>query len=136
MKHGAGILLIKDGKVLLVRAGNKSKQLNGAISFPGGTIEQGESPETTAKRELTEETGLVAGKLIDFPGNYVEAELQLKLEQAQVSFKVFLINEFLGELKATDETEPFWVDLDEAQKMILLGKNNQILESAIKFLKI
>lgn len=35
-----------------------------SIEFPGGVIERDETPEQAAERELTEETGFAAGKLI------------------------------------------------------------------------
>ena len=35
-----------------------------STEFPGGVIDKGESPEAAAKRELTEETGFTAEKLI------------------------------------------------------------------------
>ncbi|MBX4187370.1 MAG: NUDIX domain-containing protein [Candidatus Doudnabacteria bacterium] len=134
MKQGAGVLLIKDGKVLLVKAGIKSKQPTGQISFPGGTIEEGESEEQAARREFTEETGLTAGALEEFPGNRVEGVVKRKDGEAVFGWTVFLTDEYQGELRATEETEPLWADLDEAQKMPLYGKNNQILDDAIKFL--
>lgn len=136
MKKGAGIIAIKDDKVLLVKAGIKSLQADGSIAFPGGHIDPWESEEETARRELTEETGLTAGAITDFPGNYVEASVERKDGWVEFSFKVFLSQEFTGELKATDETEPFWADIEEARKMKLYGKNNEILEAAIKFLKL
>ena len=42
------------------RHGIKSK----SIEFPGGVIDDGEAPETGAKRELLEETGYKAGKIV------------------------------------------------------------------------
>ncbi|OGE73847.1 MAG: hypothetical protein A3I07_00585 [Candidatus Doudnabacteria bacterium RIFCSPLOWO2_02_FULL_42_9] len=135
MKSGAGILAIKDGKILLVKAGIKSLQKDGSIAFPGGHIDPGETPEITAKREFTEETGLLANNLIDFPGNYVQASVERKDGWVDFSFKVFLCTNVSGELQASEETEPFWLDLEEARKMNLYGKNNEILEAAIKFLR-
>jgi mutator protein MutT len=136
MKRSAGILLIKDRKVLLIRALDGSKQLNGTISFPGGDVEDGETLEQTAKREFQEETGFTPGELIDFPRNYVEAVLKIKSGIKKISFKVYITQDYTGNLKSSVETEPFWTDLEKAQKMKLFGKNNQILDAAIKYLGI
>ena len=35
-----------------------------SVEFPGGVVDKGEEPEAAAKRELEEETGFKAGKLI------------------------------------------------------------------------
>jgi ADP-ribose pyrophosphatase YjhB (NUDIX family) len=46
----AGVVLIQDRKVLVVRESDES-----VYSFPGGTLEGNESPEQTAIREVEEE---------------------------------------------------------------------------------
>ena len=55
-KVGVGILVVKDGALLL----GKRKGAHGAGSWaaPGGKLEFGESIEACARRELFEETGL------------------------------------------------------------------------------
>jgi 8-oxo-dGTP diphosphatase len=54
----AGVLLVEDGRVLLVR--RKFDPRAGSWCLPAGFMESGETPEETAVRELFEETGLEA----------------------------------------------------------------------------
>jgi ADP-ribose pyrophosphatase YjhB (NUDIX family) len=60
-RPGASVAVFRDGLVLL---GQRSKPpLEGVWSLPGGHIEAGESAEDAARRELMEETGVIAGPL-------------------------------------------------------------------------
>lgn len=55
-KIGVGVLVVKDGKVLLGK--RKNAHGEGRWCFPGGHLEFNESPEDCALREVLEETGL------------------------------------------------------------------------------
>ncbi|MCD6349096.1 MAG: NUDIX hydrolase, partial [Candidatus Korarchaeota archaeon] len=56
------ILPVEDGHVYLIK--QYRYPLDGYIwEIPAGTLEEGESPEECARRELEEETGLRAGRL-------------------------------------------------------------------------
>lgn len=52
------VIPVRDGKVLLQRRAD-----TGQWGYPGGYLEPGETPEESAKRELLEETGLIAHTL-------------------------------------------------------------------------
>ena len=66
---GVGIVLMKDGKILLGKRNDdpdKAKSLlNGAGTWtmPGGKLRFGEEFEQAARRELLEETGVIAKKI-------------------------------------------------------------------------
>ncbi len=62
-KVGVGVIVIKDGKILLGK--RKNAHGEGSWSFPGGHLELNESWEDCASRETKEETG-VAIKNIRF----------------------------------------------------------------------
>lgn len=59
---GVGVIIIRDGKVLLGK--RKGALGSGTWSFPGGHLEWDESVEECARREVAEETGL--SNLTDF----------------------------------------------------------------------
>lgn len=53
------VLLLKDGKVLLVRRSDNERLLPGYYELPGGRVELGETLEHAAKRKLLKELGVV-----------------------------------------------------------------------------
>lgn len=55
-KPVAGVLALKDGKLLLIQRGNEPKR--GLWSFPTGYIDVGDTPEETAIRETKEEANV------------------------------------------------------------------------------
>ncbi|MDN5927475.1 MAG: NUDIX domain-containing protein [Hyphomicrobiales bacterium] len=56
LRHGDRFLLVERGRA----------PARGQFAFPGGRLEQDESPEEAARRELIEETGLATGELALF----------------------------------------------------------------------
>ncbi len=68
--HSAAILpMTVDGKVILTHEYRHGLG-RVAVALPGGTAEDGESPEACERRELLEETGLEPGKLMHlYSGN-------------------------------------------------------------------
>lgn len=61
VRVGVAVLIECDGKILFgLRKGSHGA---GTWSLPGGHLDFGEEPETTAIRECKEETGLIVGKV-------------------------------------------------------------------------
>ncbi|HOP10465.1 MAG TPA: NUDIX domain-containing protein [Oscillospiraceae bacterium] len=107
---GAGVFVYQDGKVLL-----QKRTDNLCWSMHAGGVEIGESVEDTAKRELFEETGLIANQLellgifsgegmtYTFPGG----------DQVQIIEVNFICRDFSGEIKAQESevVELKWFDI-------------------------
>lgn len=60
IKVGVGVLLSKDGEILLGKRKQSQFELGFCWCMPGGKLEWGETFEEAALRELLEETGIVA----------------------------------------------------------------------------
>jgi len=58
LKVGAGVLLVRDHALLLVKRGSGTCAFPGAWNLPAGFCEADEAPVVTAAREALEETGL------------------------------------------------------------------------------
>ncbi|MBR3327908.1 MAG: NUDIX hydrolase [Atopobiaceae bacterium] len=59
---GAGVCVVRDGKICLVRQYRVALGRM-TLEIPAGKLDPNEDPSICAARELTEETGLVAGRL-------------------------------------------------------------------------
>ncbi len=89
-KVGIGVLLFKEGKLLL---GKRTSALGlGEYSIPGGHMEYNESFEECARREVREETGLEVGNVRFlslannkkyFPKHYVEIHFVADWEEGE-----------------------------------------------------
>ncbi len=67
------VFVLRDGqKVLFVQRSKNKKTLPNIWAFPSGTVEEGEKPEETARREAKEELGVE----IEVAGTLATVELQ------------------------------------------------------------
>ncbi|REJ78831.1 MAG: NUDIX hydrolase [Acidobacteria bacterium] len=57
------IPVTKDGDIILIKQFRHGTE-EFTLEIPGGMVDEGESAQETASRELTEETGFVAGKMV------------------------------------------------------------------------
>ncbi|WP_053372557.1 NUDIX hydrolase [Paenibacillus sp. FJAT-27812] len=98
---GACVLLCKEDSLLLQRRSD-----NGFWGLPGGAMEPGEALTEVARRELLEETGLIAGSLALFDV-FSGPELYYKYPHGDEVYNVstaYICSDFEGMLKE-DGTE-------------------------------
>ena len=117
---GAVVILpvLSDGRIVLIRQDRIAVEEN-LIELPAGTMEPGEEPIATARRELREETGYRADELVPAlkfyasPG-FVKEEMRL-----------FVATKLTAGPTAMDDDEkiePLLVDMPQALKMIQSGE--------------
>ena len=101
-------LAIRDGKILL---GMKKRGFGqGRWNGFGGKLLNNETIEESAKREIVEECGIIVQKI------KLQGVLEFKYigdKQELVEVNVFLIKNFIGEPKESEEMKPQWFNLNE-----------------------
>ena len=112
MLVGVGVFVYENGKVLL-----QKRTDSGLWSDPGGCVEIGETLEETGKRELYEETGLIANKLEFFKvySGMDMIHIYPNGDEAYIIGIIMICEKYTGKLiKENDETlELKWFDINE-----------------------
>jgi len=101
-------IVVRDGKILLVKRGRPP--FEGSYALPGGFVEDGETVEAAAARELMEETEIVA-VVERLHGVYSEPGRDPRGHTASV---VFVMRYGHGEAKGGDDAAAAeWLPLDK-----------------------
>ena len=129
-KTGCSVLVYSEGKVLLIKRGKNP--LKDHWSLPGGTHEAGETLESCAQRELTEETGLVAQSM-QFA---IVRDRIGYLDNGDLShhfvLTTFLCSEFSGRPVAGDDASDIgWFSMPEMQALRTTPDTPELIEQLI-----
>lgn len=126
-EKSCGAVVFRNDKVLLV------KHNAGHIAFPKGHVEEGETEEETAYREILEETGLKTK--IDNKFRYVITYRPKPQVEKDVVY--FVANVVAGkETPQIEEvSEVIWVKKDEAFTLITYDNDKKVLQKAIQYIK-
>ena len=129
-KFSCCVIIIEDGKVLLLKRGRTAPVYPSLWGFPGGGSEIGEDLEQCARRETMEETGLEVGEL-----EYVGT----KVGQTMKNVYFFKTDRCIGEIemeKVLDEHEDYaWVPLEDLGKYDVTPDTEMMIDKAIKLEK-
>lgn len=102
LPNAASVGIVRDGRVLLIKRAYAPYQH--LWTFPGGTMEPGETPEQCAIREITEELGLA----IRNPRHVMTQSLG---RDGAYRLAVFTTTDFSGTVRPSDEIGDYkWAD--------------------------
>ena len=103
------------GHVLLLKGASNKKIWANLWNGPGGHLEAGESVLDAARRELVEETGLSAGKLVYCAQIVVDTG-----RDPGIIFFVFKAKKLSGKLRGSIEGDLAWFTQNQALKLMLV----------------
>ena len=121
IEHPGSVVLIPithDGKILLIRQYRQAAE-RFLLEAPAGTRETGDCPGVTAHRELQEEVGYRAGKLISIGGSWVAPGYSTEYSY------IYIATELESAPLPSDEGEDIVVeevDFKDIQRLISSGE--------------
>jgi 8-oxo-dGTP diphosphatase len=125
--HHAAVGIIIDNQQRILISKRPAHKLKGGFwEFPGGKIEENESPEEALIREVKEEVGiqvLKLEKLLQYHHHYTEHSALLE---------VFVITRFVGAAESLEGQEIQWITIDEWTNFRFLEANIKIIETLKK----
>lgn len=127
---GVGAAIIRDGKVLLIKRGEKAKNERGKWEIPGGGVEFGEKMEEALNREMMEELG-VKIKTVELLGVFDHIISEDKQHWVSPTFICRLIEGEPQNLEKEKASDIGWFSLDAAENLPL----SIITTNDIKILK-
>ena len=110
------------------------KSLTGIYGFPKGHVEDGESEEQTALREVFEETGISVSLLSGFR---VEEEYPLPQKEDTIKRVVYFLGEYCDQeirYQASELSDAVLVDYETAMSLFQFDSTRKILAEANRFL--
>jgi 8-oxo-dGTP pyrophosphatase MutT (NUDIX family) len=125
-----------------VKGSGRSGKTPALVALPKGAIDQGEKPEQTAIREVSEETGIQAklvAKMADIKYHYVRSWGDGARVFKIVSFYLLLYRSGrLGNISPDMRIEvqnAFWLPLEDAQEKLSYAGEREVVERALQYLK-
>jgi ADP-ribose pyrophosphatase len=129
---GVGAVVIKDGKVLLVKRGIEPNK--GMWAIPGGSLKLGETLQEGAEREILEETGITikAGDpFYSFDFFERDGNGRIRFHYVIVDMKAEYV---CGEVKGADDAlEAAWISPQKLNDLFVSQNTIRILKS-IRFI--
>lgn len=124
----AGVIafkIIDDSPLILLVRARKNPQ---EWIFPKGHIENGETAEAAAARELEEEAG-IRGELLGLIGSL---DFQSGDEMVSVAYYLF---RFVGEVTRMEDREKRWCKFDEALSLLSFPDSAELLKKALPMIE-
>lgn len=126
-EKSCGAVIYTDNKFLLI------KHNSGHWAFPKGHVENGETEEETALREIKEETNL--NVTLDTSFRYVITYSPKKNVMKDVVYFIGYNPEGMVKLQEEEVSEFVWFSYEEALKLITYDNDKKLLMSAKAHLK-
>ena len=125
----AAALVGEDGRIFLARR-PLDKALPGLWEFPGGKVEQGETPEQALVRELIEEIGVTVDPAHMTPLTFASEPVAGK----HMLLLLYVVHRWTGEPQALEAPDIGWFTLDEMAALAMPPADAPFIPALARYL--
>ena len=127
----AGGAVVRDDEVIVIVPVKRDANRRRVLALPKGHIDEGETPEDAAKREVAEETGVTA-ELIDKLGD-VEYTYERRGRRRAKRVAFYLFEYRSGSLEDHDHEieDARWMPIEEAVEALTYAGEREIVRRAL-----
>ena len=126
----AAALVDKQGKTLVAQR-PEGKHMAGLWEFPGGKLEEGETPEEALIRELKEELGIKATKQDLQPISFVSHDY----ESFHLVMLLYGCRRWYGQVRANEHSDLKWTWGDQLAKLPMPPADAPLLEPLTHYMR-
>ena len=123
-EKACGCIISQNNKILLIR------QMSGMWGFPKGHVEEGETEEQTAQREVKEETNIDVE--IDSSKRYV---MHYKTDKGKYKEVVLFVGKKIGgylKMQPEEIIEAGWFEYQDALKILSYGNTRDLFKQVLQ----
>lgn len=121
-------IVVMGGKVLVARR-HEAQHQGGLWEFPGGKVDNGETPEQAVVRECQEEVGLTPLNPLVFD------RIEHDYGDRQVHLHVFLVTDAEGAAEGREGNPIRWCPLNELPTLPMPAANGPLVEKLVREMK-
>ena len=127
----AGGAVVRDNEVIVIVPVKRDANRRRVLGLPKGHLDEGETPEAAARREVTEETGVTA-ELIDKLGD-VEYSYERRGRRRAKRVSFYLFEYRSGRLEDHDQEieDARWIPLEAAAEALTYPGEREIVRRAL-----
>lgn len=126
MKSVTAAILVKENKILIAKR-NTTDRLAGKWEFPGGTIEDGETPEQCLKREMKEEFDIEV-----MVGDYFSESIY-SYSHGQIRLLAYKTYWTAGEMQPKVHDDYQWIDINQLNSYDLAPADIPIAKEVMNY---
>lgn len=133
-EFSAGGVVVRDGQVVVIVPTRRAADGARVLALPKGHVDPGETPIEAARREVREETGVVAEPVRELGESRYWYRRDGRTIGKRVSF--FLFDYVEGDIEDHDDEveEVRWISLEEAEKALSHTAEREMITLALAWL--